>query len=364
MSIRRSLDDSAQAGSSHFQKRIGLSYSPSFLEHDPGEAHPESNQRLVSIVRELDQTELSGRLIRWEPAPASAEIIGLVHPLAHQRMIQDACTRGPSDLDGDTTVSTGSWDAATRAAGGVVEALERVISGDLERAYCLGRPPGHHALSERAMGFCLFNNAAIGARSVLQGGLLDRVAIVDIDVHHGNGTQAIFYDDPNVLYCSTHQYPYYPGTGALNQAGSGEGVGTTLNLPFPPGIGDGTYKYALDAVLAPALRRFQPEALLISLGFDAHWRDPLASIQLSLAGYRHVLEGLTDLADSLCHGRIVFVLEGGYDLEVLAKGSAMLMHMLLGDQPVADELGLAPGAFEHPIGRELVDAAARQHHLA
>ncbi|HEX3247370.1 MAG TPA: histone deacetylase [Chloroflexota bacterium] len=362
MSSHQTPNDPAPAGSLHVQKRIGLSYSPSFLEHDTGFRHPESIQRLQSIIGELETQALTDRLEIWEPAPANEETLSLVHSREHQRRVQDACAAGPANLDPDTTVSTGSWDAATRAAGGVVEAVERVIAGDLDRAFCLGRPPGHHALADRAMGFCLFNNVSVGARSAIYRGLAERVAIIDIDVHHGNGTQAIFYDDPNVLYCSTHQYPYYPGTGALDQTGGGSGHGATLNLPFPAGVGDDTYRYAMEQVMRPAIRRFEPEALLISLGFDAHWRDPLASIQLSLNGYAEMLAGLADIANSICQGRIVFVLEGGYDLEVLAKGSAMLVRMLLGD-PVRDELGSAPTMHEHPIGKELVSAAARLHSL-
>jgi acetoin utilization deacetylase AcuC-like enzyme len=190
------------------------------------------------------------------------------------------------------------------------------------------------------------------------------VAIVDIDVHHGNGTEAIFYDDPSVLYVSTHQYPYYPGTGALDDRGVGAGEGATVNLPFPAGTGDDTYRQALDHVVGPALRRFEPDVLLISIGFDAHWRDPLASIQLSLNGYREILEALDDVARSVCGGRIVYVLEGGYDLDVLAKGSAMLARMLLQYQSTHDELGASSVAGEHPLGKELVFAAARLHNLA
>jgi acetoin utilization deacetylase AcuC-like enzyme len=248
--------------------------------------------------------------------------------------------------------------------GGVVEAVEKVARGELDRAFCLGRPPGHHALADRAMGFCLFNNVAVGARSAIHRRLANRVAIVDIDVHHGNGTEAIFYDDPNVLYLSTHQYPYYPGTGALDDRGVGAGEGANVNLPFPAGVGDDTYRHAMDQVIGPALRRFEPDALLVSIGFDAHWRDPLASIQLSLDGYREIVSALDDVAGSVCGGRIVYVLEGGYDLDVLARGSAMLARLLLQDQSTDDELGASPVAREHPLGKELVSAAARLHNLA
>ena len=359
---QRSMNDPAQTGSFHVQKRVGLSYSPAFLEHDTGPRHPESVRRLQAITDELERTGIMDRLHVWEPETADQDTIGLVHPLTHQRRVRDACAMGPANLDPDTSVSSGSWNAATRAAGGVVEAAEKVIRGELETAFCLGRPPGHHALADRAMGFCLFNNIAVGARTTIQRGLASRVAIVDIDVHHGNGTEAIFYDDPNVLYLSTHQYPYYPGTGALNDCGAGAGVGSTVNLPFPAGVGDDTYRQAMDQVIGPALRRFEPDALLISLGFDAHWRDPLASIQLSLNGYHELLGELRGLAQSICGGHIVFVLEGGYDLEVLAKGSAMLARMLL-DDSVTDELGAAPTSREHPLGKELVSAAARLHKL-
>jgi acetoin utilization deacetylase AcuC-like enzyme len=360
---QRSMNDPAPTGSFHVQKRIGLSYSPTFLTHDTGPRHPESIRRLEVVTNELQRTGLMDRLHVWEPEPSHQDTIGLVHPQSHQRRVREACAMGPANLDPDTTVSTGSWNAATRAVGGVVEAAEKVIRGELDAAFCLSRPPGHHALADRAMGFCLFNNVAVAARSTIRRGLASRVAIVDIDVHHGNGTEAIFYDDPNVLYLSTHQYPYYPGTGALTDCGVGAGDGSTVNLPFPAGVGDDTYRQAMDKVICPVLRRFEPDALLISLGFDAHWRDPLARIQLSLNGYRQLLGELRSLAQSICSGRIVFVLEGGYDLEVLAKGSAMLAHMLLGES-ASDELGAAPTSREHPLGKELISAAARLHHLA
>jgi acetoin utilization deacetylase AcuC-like enzyme len=358
------INDPAQTGSLHVRKRVGLSYSPTFLEHDTGPRHPESILRLQAITSELEKRGLTHRMHVWEPLPADADTIGLVHPLTHQQRVRDACAMGPANLDADTSVSTGSWNAAARAAGGVVEALEKVIRGELDNAYCLGRPPGHHALADRAMGFCLFNNVAVGVRAAMRLGLANRVAIIDIDVHHGNGTEAIFYDDPNVLYCSTHQYPYYPGTGALTDRGTGPGDGATVNLPFPAGVGDDTYRWGMERVISPAIQRFEPDALVISLGFDAHWRDPLASIQLSLDGYRELLGDLREVAKSVCDGRTVFVLEGGYDLEVLARGSAMLARMLLDDDPIANDLGSAPSAREHPLGKELVVAAARLHNLA
>lgn len=315
-------------------------------------------------MAELDTSGLRSRFLEWEPMQIESETLALVHPRTHQDAVRAACERGPGFLDPDTKVSTGSWEAATRAAGGVVEATQRVLRGQLSQALCLGRPPGHHALPRRAMGFCLFNSAAVGAKAAITEGLAERVAIVDVDVHHGNGTQDVFYEDPSVLYCSTHQYPFYPGTGALNEVGAGPGQGTTVNVPFPAGTGDDAYRMAVDQVLRPSLDRFAPDLLVVSVGFDAHWRDPLAGVQLSLAGYREVLGSLLDSANRLCGGRAVFVLEGGYDLSVLAQGTAMLSRLLLGDQAGEDALGAAPGEPEPAISTELVAAAARLHRLA
>jgi acetoin utilization deacetylase AcuC-like enzyme len=230
-----------------------------------------------------------------------------------------------------------------RAAGGVIDLALAVTRGDLQGGLAPVRPPGHHATREQAMGFCVFSNVALAARAAIEGGGMSRVAVVDFDVHHGNGTQDILEEDPNVLFISTHQYPHYPGTGSLRETGRGAGAGATLNIPLPAGVGDEGFHQIYERVVLPALRWFQPELILVSAGFDAHWRDPLAGLRLSLAGYAWICEQLVTRAEELCAGRIVLVLEGGYDLEVLAQGMANAARALLGHPAAPDVVGPASG---------------------
>jgi len=305
-------------------RRVGFFFHPSFLAHDTGAGHPERPQRLEAICDHLRRTGTWERLTHREPSPASRETLALVHPERYISLIERACAQGPTALDPDTVASPGSWDAALRAAGAVTEAIDAVMEGSLERAFCAVRPPGHHALADRAMGFCLFNNVAIGARHAKRKGLA-RVLIVDWDVHHGNGTQAIFEDDPAVLYFSTHQYPFYPGTGARREAGRGAGAGFTLNVPLPDGAGDAELIRAFEEVLAPKAAEFAPHLVLISAGFDAHRDDPLAQLEVTEAGYATLTRIVRGIAEGSAQGRIVSVLEGGYDLRAL--GASVEAHL-------------------------------------
>lgn len=296
----------------------------------------------------------------WEPAAADDAAIELIHTAGHVARMRDFVARGGGHLDADTVASPGTWDAAVRAVGGLVEAADSVSAGRADNAFCLVRPPGHHATPDQAMGFCLFNNVAIAAAWLLETGRVKRIAVLDYDVHHGNGTQDAFYDRADVLYVSTHQYPFYPGTGHWRETGAGPGEGYTINLSLPAGSGDAVYAGALAQIIEPALRRYKPDLVLVSLGFDAFWDDPLASLRLSIGGaYTPLLRSALDLAN----GRLVVALEGGYHLGALAYGVEAVCQLLLGEAPLQDPLGPPPDQLTLAQVQPLLSAIRTLHHL-
>jgi len=326
----------------------GYMYDPAFLAHDLP-YHPENAGRLRHTIAVLSE---SGVLDLLTPVPARAatpEDVRSVHEDAVVERVRGLASAGGGNLDADTYVTPGSLDAALMAAGGAIEAVAAVLSGNLRNAFCLLRPPGHHATPTRSMGFCLLNSIAIAARAAQKHGGVERVLIVDFDVHHGNGTQDAFADDPSVYYMSTHQYPYYPGTGHWRETGSGEGTGSILNVPLPPGVGDAGYARVWNELVWPWASRSRPDLILVSAGYDAHWTDPLAQMALSLSGYAWLQRELVRMADEFCQGRIVFLLEGGYELDVLACGVLNACRTLLGEDSVADPLGPSPWP-ERPVG--------------
>jgi acetoin utilization deacetylase AcuC-like enzyme len=303
--------------------RTGFVYHPAYLDHDMGPGHPESPQRLRAIMGRLESTGLLTSLVRIEPAPvqedAITEWITTIHAKAYvQGLRMRAPREGRVSLDPDTSISPGSLKAAFLAVGGVLAAADAIMEGRVTNAFCAVRPPGHHAEADHAMGFCLFNNVAVAARYLQRRHGLERIAIVDWDVHHGNGTQHAFYEDPSVFYFSTHQYPYYPGTGRADERGSGKGEGFTLNVPLPPGTGDVEYLEVFNKILRPALAGFRPEAVIISAGFDAHRDDPLAGMALTAEGYIALTRVVKGIAAEFSQGRVLSCLEGGYNLEALA----------------------------------------------
>jgi acetoin utilization deacetylase AcuC-like enzyme len=313
-------------------------YDPIYLEHDlPG--HPEHAGRLRHILQVLQKEQMLQRLELVAPRAATIEELERVHAPRLIQQVQRTAEAGGGQLDADTYVSRRSFDAALMAAGGVVRAVEAVLSGEIRNAFALVRPPGHHATPTRSMGFCLFNNVAVAARAALAQNGVERVLIVDFDVHHGNGTEDIFAGDADVLYISTHQYPYYPGTGNWSEKGHGEGAGTVLDVPLPPGVGDAGYAQILADLVWPLAERYQPDLVLVSAGYDAHWNDPLAQMELSLTGYAHLARELVEIAAQLCDGRIVITLEGGYQVNVLAYGVLNAFYAMLGDATIADPLG-------------------------
>jgi acetoin utilization deacetylase AcuC-like enzyme len=299
--------------------RVGFLYHPDYLKHQTGPGHPERPDRLSHLVKHLLAQPLWNSLMHLQPQHARIDHVTLVHPENYASGIAKACSSGITVLDGgDTHVSRESYDVALLAASAVTEAVDQVMTGKLNSAFCAVRPPGHHAGVATAMGFCLFNNAAIAARYAQKAHGIERVAILDWDVHHGNGTQEIFYEDPSVLYISLHQYPFYPGTGAEGETGSGKGKGFTLNCPMKAGSGEKEYLEAFEKKILPALKDYKPELLIISAGFDAHQADPLAGINLTEESFGRMTAFVRDFARDACGGKIVSVLEGGYDLGALA----------------------------------------------
>lgn len=305
--------------------------------------HPENRGRLATTMQLLRS---DGILDRLQAAPAtaiSAERLARVHPDHYVERVAHMARQGGGHLDPDTYVVGGSYDAALASAGALVNVTEAVMNGQTANGMSLMRPPGHHALANKGMGFCLFANVAIAARTAQAEFGAQRVLVVDWDVHHGNGTEAIFYDDSTVAFFSTHQYPFYPGTGASADIGRGPGRGLTMNVPLPPGVGDEGYAQVFERLLIPFARRFRPDLLLVSAGYDAHWRDPLAMEQLSLTGYAALARTVQALAGELCGGRLVVALEGGYDLDVLAHAVLNTLRILESPaSPISDPFGPAP----------------------
>ncbi len=305
-------------------------YDPLYLEHETGQ-HPEHPSRLKSINKRLETSDLFDRLEKVSPQKADLEDISRIHDTGYAPMVQRACEEGRLQLDGDTTISTRSYDAALLSAGAGLKAVDLVVDGETDNAFCAVRPPGHHAERDHAMGFCLFNNVAVAARYAQQVKGLERVFIFDWDVHHGNGTQHSFYSDPTVFYSSTHQYPFYPGTGAEDETGTGDGLGATLNFPMRPYASDEDYLGLVENRLIPHMHRFQPELIIISAGFDAHQDDPLAQINLSAECFGKMTSMIRQAAEDLCEGRIISMLEGGYNLEALADSVHHHLEQLSAD---------------------------------
>jgi acetoin utilization deacetylase AcuC-like enzyme len=339
----------------------GVVHHPLFFEHGiPG--HPEGAARLESIAAELSRAGLWERMIPVTPRPVDLDLLARVHDRAYIDLVAAISARGGGYLDSDTYLVRATYNAARLAAGGTAELTRQVLRGEVHNGIALVRPPGHHAIRSRGMGFCIFNNTAVAAQAALDEFGLQRILIFDWDVHHGNGTNDIFYDSPNVLFVSTHQYPHYPGTGDWRETGEGAGAGYTVNMPLPAGAGDEGFGRLLQEVVIPVAERYEPELILVSAGYDAHWRDPLAGLHLSLAGYWRLAKGLVDLAERLCGGRIVVVLEGGYDLKVLSLGVADTCRALLGDdEPGADPIG--PAKWAEPSLDRLLAGLRQVHHI-
>lgn len=304
-----------------------LFFHPAFLEHDTGTGHPESPERLRAILQALEADDFIA-LERREAPRASEEQLQLVHPESYVSQVLSAIPdTGYVGLDADTIASPGSGEAALRAAGAVCAAVDDIMAGEGDNAFCAVRPPGHHAEPMRAMGFCLFNNIAIGALHARAAHGLKKVAVIDFDVHHGNGTESVFRDDADLFYASTHQWPHYPGSGAKED----RGMGNIFNEPLPAGSGGEAFRAAYGDVIFPALDAFAPDFIFISAGFDAHADDPLASLALHEEDYAWVTREMMNIAFRHCSGRIVSALEGGYNLPALAASVGAHIKALMGE---------------------------------
>jgi acetoin utilization deacetylase AcuC-like enzyme len=306
--------------------RVAMITHPACIVHDPGLGHPEQPDRLRAVLSALEHPDFVS-LLREQAPLATEEQLGLAHPAAYVDSLLALTGDGQRALDPDTIVGPGSVEAARRAAGGAVAAVDAVMEGWADAAFAAVRPPGHHAEASQAMGFCLFNNAAIAALHARRRWGLKRIAVVDFDVHHGNGTQHMFEADPNLLYISSHQMPCYPGTGSASETGVSANV---VNLPLEPGSGSAAFRAAWEHTGIPALLAFAPELVIVSAGFDAHQADPLAQINLETADFGWITDQLLAVASACCKGRLVSVLEGGYDLRALAASAALHVRRLIG----------------------------------
>jgi acetoin utilization deacetylase AcuC-like enzyme len=311
--------------------RTGIVIDQRYEAHDPGAGHPERPARIAALSAALGGCKRSG-LVRIEPRSASSEDLALVHDPDYLGEVAATSHHEHFAFDADTWVSSASYDTALLAAGGVLALVDAVLAGEVDNGLASVRPPGHHAEAGKAMGFCLFNNVAVAARHLQRRHDVDRVMIVDWDVHHGNGTQHLFDDDPTVLYLSLHQYPFYPGTGSLHELGRGRGAGATVNLPLPAGCGDAEYLQLFESVVAPVCRRFSPQFVLVSAGFDAHLRDPLGGMRMTDGGYAAISRVLLRAVAEVAGHRCVVVLEGGYDLTALAASVLRVVDELGGER--------------------------------
>lgn len=319
-------------GKVHKMNITGYASDPFYLRHET-EPHPENPGRLTAIQNRLESSKFYNNLIPIQPRKATAEEIGLVHDTGYVASVKQSCADQVRNLDADTVISSDSYDAALLSAGAGISAIDQLIDGNIHNAFCAVRPPGHHAEHDHAMGFCLFNNVGVAARYAQKTKGLNKIFIFDWDVHHGNGSQHSFYSDPSIYYSSMHQYPFYPGTGAGEETGTGDGLGTTLNLPMDAYSDDDDYLSAVQNKLVPEIQRYKPDLIIISAGFDAHQNDPLAQIQLTTDCFGKMTELLMGIAKDVCDGRLLSMLEGGYDYDALSDSVRLHMQTLLTFEP-------------------------------
>jgi acetoin utilization deacetylase AcuC-like enzyme len=308
-----------------------------YLRHETGRFHPESPQRLEAIYEMLDGSDMRGKLVDIKPRYAAEDEISVVHSQAYIERVAGTSGQKRTFLDPDTETSPESFETAKLAVGGLLNAIDRVVNGDVRNAFALIRPPGHHAERGRAAGFCIFNNIAVGALHAIRNHNMKKILIVDWDLHHGNGTQNTFYEDPHVLYFSTHQYPFYPGSGSINEIGSRNGLGYTINVPLRRGPGDGEYLRIFRKILEPVAMEYKPDMVLLSAGFDIYFDDPLGGMRVTPAGFRNLTRVLLNIADACSNGRFVVTLEGGYNIQGLRDSVKAVLLEMKGETFQTDE---------------------------
>lgn len=329
---------------------------PRFVEHDTTPGHPERPERMDAVARGIDASIVADDLVRHTPRPASMDELALVHDRSYLDALERFCASGGGHLDPDTVAMAGSWEIARLAAGAGLDAVERLIAGEADSAFLAVRPPGHHATPSRAMGFCLLNNVAVAAAALAHAG--ERVLVVDIDAHHGNGTQDAFWDDPRVTYLSVHEHPMYPGTGMVRETGGPNAPGTTINVPVPAATSGDVYRRVVDELVAPVAERMAATWLLLSTGFDAHRDDPLTDLGLTSGDYHDLTARILELVPA---GRRIAFLEGGYDLGAITTSTAATLAALAGVEHRPEPITTgAPDA----LGHQAVGAARRIHDLA
>ena len=311
--------------------KTGYISDPFYLKHK-NEPHPENPGRLNAIQKNIESSKYYNNLTLIQPRKATVEDIAKVHGTGYIRSVEDSCRNGVRNLDADTVISSDSYQAALLSAGAGLEALDKILEGTVGNAFCAVRPPGHHAEQNKAMGFCLFNNVGVIARYAQDIKNIQKIFIFDWDVHHGNGTQHSFYKDSSIYYSSIHQYPFYPGTGGVDETGTGDGLGSNLNIPMRAYSYDTDYINAIEHKLIPVIQKFNPDLIIISAGFDAHENDPLAQINLSTDCYGKMTQKLMEIANDVCNGRILSMLEGGYDYSALADSVQLHVETLASSQ--------------------------------
>ena len=339
-----------------------LIYHPLCLEHKNPQGHPERSERLSATLKLLEERKIISQLELISTKVASEEIIGLVHDKGYIDNVRDVARSGGGYLDADTFVSPSSYEAAKMAVGGVLAGIDNLMSGKNDNVFCLVRPPGHHATTESGMGFCIFDNLAVGARYAINKHKVSKVLIIDWDAHHGNGIQDIFYRSQEILYISLHQFPHYPGTGGLEEVGEGEGEGYTVNIPLPAGSGDDLYLQAFDKIIMPLAAAFEAQLVMVAAGYDGHFADPLASLNLTTSGYARMTGEILSLA-AFSGKKVIVSLEGGYELTALSYSVLATIAQLAGlSDPVDDPFDSVPrsiGLERASEGRKILDLVAR-----